>query len=337
MKKLIALLISIVLILSIGIPAFAESVNSPEAPVNYAVTCYGVQGAKDGSTSSVLKGSQVTVTADKTKGLFDKWSISGNYTVVSGNLNSETITIKPDSDVTITANFKINPEVSYKITCFGVDGVKNGGIITVNDGSYFTVTPNESIGTFDRWGVSGGDYDIVSGSLNEKTLTIMPKGNLVVCAGLVNGPKDLYDTNGNGNYDVVGQSLKPVNNYSSSSGTWSKNKAIVGFDSKNNQLTVKPNPSFGKFDSWSVYLVVYDEEGKKSFVEAVEGIHYTIVEGSLTSDTLTVIPLADIVVCGNYNGKITSPKTGDYSVYFALIALLSLAGIAVTSKKVFSK
>ena len=80
-----------------------------------------------------------------------------------------------------------------------------------------------------------------------------------------------------------------------------------------------------------------DENGKTTYVEAIEGIHYTIASGSLTSDVLTIVPLGDVVICGNYNGKTTSPKTGDYSVYFALIALLSLAGVAVASKKVFSK
>jgi hypothetical protein len=336
MKKLIALLISAVIVLSISVPSFADNVISPEKPENYVVTCNGVQGAKDGTTSSVPKGDQITLTADKTKGTFDKWTIDGKYTIVSGGLDTDTITIKPDSDLTVTANFKINPDISYKVLCFGVDGITNGGYTVVNQGSYFTVTPDKKMGTFSKWAITGS-YDIISGGLDKETLTLMPKSDLVISAAFTNGDKSEFDTNQNGKYDVQAVSAKPVNGYSASSGTWSSNKAVVAFDAKNNQLTVSPNPKFGTFNNWSVYLSVKGEDGKQTFVEAIEGVHYTIANGSLTSDILTVIPLADIVICGNYNGKTTSPKTADYSAYFALIAIISLAGIAVTSKKVFSK
>ena len=426
MKKLIALIISIVFIFTMAIPAFAETVSSPQNPVNYIVTCYGVQGVKDGSTSSVLKGSQVTLTADETRGVFDKWTISGNYSIVSGDLNSKSITIKPDSDVTVKAGFNANPDVSYRVTCVGVSGLKNGGIITVNRGESFTVTPNETLGTFVKWGVTGS-YDIVSGSLNEKTLTLTPKSNLVVIASTVNikpGQNSPTDTNNSGNYDVTaGSGAVPTNNGSAAAGSWTGNGSVIGFNSKHNQITVEKDDTKGNFERWTVVQQVTDESGETTTIPTEPGVGYvpvidpdefgktlpgTVTSGEdykavanelkaameevekeakeedkgtntanatspakeryikafenyvsivasktnktvsqvindiLKSPVLTIIPLADIIIYGNYSGQgtgeqTTSPKSGDYSVYFVLIALFSLAGIAVTSKKVFSK
>ena len=432
MKKLIALFISVVLILSMGIPAFADSVNSPESPINYVVTCYGVQGVKDGSTSSVIKGSQVTLTADKTRGVFDKWTISGKYTVVSGGLDKDTITIKPDSDVTVTANFNPNPQVSYKVTCIGVSGVKNGGIITVDQGNNFTVTPNETLGTFFRWGITGS-YDVVSGALNEKTLTLTPKSNLIVVASIINiktNQSSPTDANNSGNYEATAGSgaIPSNNNTSSAAGSWNGNSSVIGFNNKRNQLTVGADKIKGDFKNWDIRQLVIDENGETTYIPAEAGIGYVpvinpddfgknltstvtssdeyqkaaeelkealaalekeaddekaqgssasnnspslakekylkafenyvntvanksnktvsaVIDDILKSPVLTVIPLADIVITGNYgaktaeqstDGQTTAPQTGDYSLYFALIALLSLAGVVV-SKKVFSK
>ena len=280
MKKLIALIISIVLILAMGIPAFAESVNSPQNPVNYVVTCDGVKGAKDGSTSSIVKGSQITLVADKTKGTFDHWTINGDYTIVSGGLNSDTITIKPNSDVNVEAIFKPDPEVSYKVTCIGVSGFKNGGVINVNQGNHFTVTPDESLGTFSRWGVAG-DYDIVSGSLSDKALTLTPKSDLVVTASVVNikdDQKSPTDSNNNGSYDVqAGDGAVPVNGTSSSSGTWNGNDSVVGYNSTNNQLTVIQDPNKGTFNNWIVTQTITDENGKKDTIIAEPGVAYVPV------------------------------------------------------------
>lgn len=95
----------------------------------------------------------------------------------------------------------------------------------------------------------------------------------------------------------------------------------------------------GTFDDWKIY--------KKDGTVAKEGVDYTIV-GKLTDTKITVTPKGDLIICGNYNGKITdpltgkestsdSPQTGDFSVlYLSIIALaaLSFAGVA---KKQLSK
>lgn len=70
-----------------------------------------------------------------------------------------------------------------------------------------------------------------------------------------------------------------------------------------NKVTVKVDPSKGDFDNWSIYL---DYDNSK----AVEGRDYTVVSGSLTGDTITIIPKTDLIICGNYDGKITDPNTG---------------------------
>lgn len=69
------------------------------------------------------------------------------------------------------------------------------------------------------------------------------------------------------------------------------------------KVTIKFDPDMGNFDNWSIYL---DYDNSK----AVEGRDYIVVSGSLTSDTLTIIPKTDLIICGNYNGKITDPNTG---------------------------
>lgn len=69
------------------------------------------------------------------------------------------------------------------------------------------------------------------------------------------------------------------------------------------KVTIKVDPSKGDFDSWSIYL---DYDNSK----AVEGRDYIIVSGSLTGDTLTIIPKTDLIICGNYDGKMTDPNTG---------------------------
>ena len=104
-------------------------------------------------------------------------------------------------------------------------------------------------------------------------------------------------------------------------------------------ITLTADPEMGKFDKWMIY--------KMDGSLAVEGEDYTIVSGSLTTETITIIPLANIIITGNYNGKITkfdvtngepvSPQTGDTSVVMlGAMMVLALAG-AVVAKKQLAK
>ena len=101
-------------------------------------------------------------------------------------------------------------------------------------------------------------------------------------------------------------------------------------------ITLNADPEMGKFDKWMIY--------KMDGTPAVEGKDYTIVSGSMTSETITIIPLANIIVTGNYNGKITkfditnnepvSPQTGDTSVVMlGAMMVLALAGATIAKKQ----
>lgn len=81
----------------------------------------------------------------------------------------------------------------------------------------------------------------------------------------------------------------------------------------NNTVTVKANEkTYGKFNSWTIYVVTDDGE----YVEAEEGVDFEIVNGSLDSTTLTFKSLSDspLTVAGNYNGEITDPSGASVEV-----------------------
>ncbi len=98
---------------------------------------------------------------------------------------------------------------------------------------------------------------------------------------------------------------------------------------------IKADKTKGKFNKWMVY--------KADGSLAVEGVDYTI-EGDLTDEVVEIIPLASIIITGNYNdektdfvlnnGEPESPKTGDTVVMaFAAVMLVALAGAGVAKKQ----
>ncbi len=121
---------------------------------------------------------------------------------------------------------------------------------------------------------------------------------------------------------------------------------INGIDAKSevksidegSEFTVTSDANKGKFDFWRVY--------KKDGTVAKEGVDYTVKTGKLEESPISIIPKADIIVTGNYDGKLTdpltgkemqdkSPATGDFSVvYIFALGALALAGVA---KKQLSK
>lgn len=75
---------------------------------------------------------------------------------------------------------------------------------------------------------------------------------------------------------------------------------------------------------------------------------YEIVKGSLTSKELTILTHSDLIICGNYNNKVTdpasnstasgtdtdeSPKTGDVKALCAVIVMLASAAVVFGVKK----
>ncbi len=98
---------------------------------------------------------------------------------------------------------------------------------------------------------------------------------------------------------------------------------------------LKADSTKGTFNKW----IVYKADGSL----AVEGVDYTI-EGELTDEVVEIVPLANIIITGNYNGEKTeftvnngepeSPKTGDTAVMaFAAVMLVALAGAGVAKKQ----
>ncbi len=107
-------------------------------------------------------------------------------------------------------------------------------------------------------------------------------------------------------------------------------------------ITVKSDKIYGTFNSWSIY--------KSKDVEAVQGVDYEIVKGSLTSSELVINAKTSIILCGNYNNVKTdpsaasnadssdsAPQTGDMTVAYAVVIMLAAAAFCFGVKKVYSK
>jgi len=102
------------------------------------------------------------------------------------------------------------------------------------------------------------------------------------------------------------------------------------------EVTLKADPDKGDFDGWEIY--------KADGTAAVKGKDYDIVSGSLNGSPLVIIPSANLIITGNYdgedtdfeidNGEATSPQTGDVAVYaLGAVMVLALAGAAVAKKQ----
>ncbi len=101
-------------------------------------------------------------------------------------------------------------------------------------------------------------------------------------------------------------------------------------------IKVSADPTAGKFDSWTVY--------KKDGSKAVEGVDYKYVEGGSKITPATLEIYSDLIVCANYDGKITdpittqqkddeSPQTGDIATVAMMITLLASAAVCFAAKK----
>lgn len=89
--------------------------------------------------------------------------------------------------------------------------------------------------------------------------------------------------------------------------------------SEDHSVTVTANEKiYGKFNNWTIFLVKQTgNTGTVGYVAAVEGVDYTIVNGSLVSSTIVVKPINQIAICGNYSGIITDPaKASNISCNF---------------------
>lgn len=108
MKKLLIPLLVLAMVFSLSLCAFAESVPSPTAPVVYEVTV-NQPNKNVGSVSRVDNNDgTITLTVSPEEAVsFTKWVLEGDYEIVSGDLTSTTIIIKPKADnVIVNTEFK---------------------------------------------------------------------------------------------------------------------------------------------------------------------------------------------------------------------------------------
>ncbi len=128
-------------------------------------------------------------------------------------------------------------------------------------------------------------------------------------------------------------------------------------------LTVKANEKYGTFNSWSVYkktattpatgmvtLSVVKNLAAAETVDAVAGVDYEIVKGSLTSSEITIKLNTTVIICGNYDnvktdpnassnadGSDSAPSTSDMTVAYVMVVMLAIVAFGFGVKKVYSK
>ncbi len=116
---------------------------------------------------------------------------------------------------------------------------------------------------------------------------------------------------------------------------------------KGNEITVKADEDeYGTFKNWSIYKLTADSKT----VEAVKGVDYEIVTGSITAKELSIKLITSVIVCANYGDVITdplsnsnvdgsdsAPQTGDIAVAYIAVVMLAVAAFGLGVKKVYSK
>ena len=112
MKKVIAILAAVLLIVVSSVTAFAEV--SPTAPVKYKVEVEAKTGGTASSNTQVIQiGDQVILIASPDSDYeFTGWVIDGKYEIISGDLNSPYLVIKGESDIKAIASFKTDSSSS---------------------------------------------------------------------------------------------------------------------------------------------------------------------------------------------------------------------------------
>ena len=114
MKRIISVALALVMIFALAATFAAK--DSPSGDEYYLITVTyepsdGSLGTAKGDKDKVKVGSEgddstVTLTAEKkNNGEFTGWTIDGKYEIVSGSLTSETLVIRPLSDIKAVAKF----------------------------------------------------------------------------------------------------------------------------------------------------------------------------------------------------------------------------------------
>lgn len=151
-------------------------------------------------------------------------------------------------------------------------------------------------------------------------------------------------------------------NNSQNSGSIDKNASKKLFTitvDENCNIVATADANAGRFDGWKIYKANSGTTGNVgvtntlsvnavaaiNFTVATPGVDYTVVSGSLTSNTLVIKPHTDLIITANYGGVVTnpetgeptsdkSPATGDMLLVYASVAMLAVLSVAFIYKKV---
>ncbi len=356
MKKIIALILAVAVVFALCIPALA--VESPVAKVYYNVVLE--KGKTDGSsiwngkTASVEKGKIATVYADPSLGTFINWTVTGaDYSVINGSLTSEHLSIVPKGDVKIVGNYKATEKKDntdkYVIQVVDGDGVNEGGkndanwnkdnaeISVDSDKNQLVVKADENKGDFNNWTV----YTVETGSNGKRTYKQATEGvDYKVVVDDLGTIEELIEIDTDYTADLILSSPTLFANVLALDPSISKEDALKDPSLLKDIIDNNTSNVAGLF---------------KKDTDALEKLTSKYNDILLDKDSLRVIPLNDIVIAGNYDGKTsdpaksedllpsdsekdsTSPKNGESTVLFVFIALISLAGVSLSTKKVLSK
>lgn len=178
MKKFISVALVLMLVVALATATFS-ALPSPAPGQQYSVsTSVEGNGSASSDKSSVAVSDpdgNVTLTAVDNGGFFTKWIMDGHYEEVSGTEYDPIFVIKPLSDVKAIASFSIEKDYLTIINNTEGEGTMTADPQKVLKGSGDTVTLTaiEGAEPFTKWELAC-QYDIISGSLTEKTLVIKP-------------------------------------------------------------------------------------------------------------------------------------------------------------------
>lgn len=205
MKRIISLALVLLMVFTVSAVSFS-ALDSPKGKDYYNIETESKGGGEaDSDKSKVNKEStgddgDVTLTATENSGYFTRWDITGKYDIISGDLTSPILVIRPHSDIDAVAYFRVDKD-NYTINVDVIgDGKANAEPVKVGINSDGTVTLTATDGNdkFATW-ILDGLYEIVEGSLTSRTLVIKPLSDVDAVAKFTSDGKD--DGSGTGTTD----------------------------------------------------------------------------------------------------------------------------------------
>jgi len=112
MKKFTCLILALAVLFSVSATVFAAS--SPQGGKKYNVTI--TSDSNDEITTKIIDGGDtLTLNATEEEGYtFIEWIITGDYEIVSGDLDSSPLVIKPLSDITVHESGEYEEDEEYE-------------------------------------------------------------------------------------------------------------------------------------------------------------------------------------------------------------------------------